>query len=221
MSRVPRLALAALALCGLAGCAEIDALRSAATPSELYTLSPKSSFSPDLPQVERQIVVEEPTAAASVNTDRVAVKPNPLIVQYYPQARWTDRAPLVIQRLLVESFENTRKVDAVGVSAVGLRADYTLILDLREFQAVLPPASEPETPVTVIVQLNIKVIREPDGIIVGSRSFPTVETAESSEMIAVIRAFDEALGAAMRGGVEWTLRTIDEQPAPRAPEPLF
>lgn len=216
-----RLAPAALALCALGGCAEIDALRSAATPSELYTLSPKSTFGVSLPQVESQIVVEEPTAAAAVNTDRIAVKPDPLVVQYYPAARWTDRAPLMIQRLLVESFENTDKVGAVGVSAVGLRADYTLILDLREFQAVLPPVSEPETPVTVITQLNIKIIREPEGVIVGSRSFPALQTAESAEMLDVVEAFDDALGDSMRGAVEWTLTTIDAQPKPAPRDPLF
>ena len=44
---------------------------------------------------------------------------------------------LVVQRLLVESFENTGRVGAVSQSSVGLRNDFTVVSDLREFQGEL------------------------------------------------------------------------------------
>lgn len=57
--------------------------------------------------------------------------------------RWVDRAPLIVQALLIESFENTDRVPAVGASGVGLRADYYVVPDLREFQAQVPPGLRP------------------------------------------------------------------------------
>ena len=61
----------------LASCTGLQTLQRASTPVDLYQLSPKSSFAADLPDVGWQIVVDEPTAAAAVNTDQIAVKPNP------------------------------------------------------------------------------------------------------------------------------------------------
>ena len=129
----------------LSGCGGLGTLSRVSTPNDLYALTPKSTFAGDLPRIRSQIVVEEPTATAAVNTDQIAVFPTPLQVQYLPRARWVDRAPLIVQALLIESFENTGKVPAVGRSTVGLRADYVVITDIREFQALVkapPPKSE-------------------------------------------------------------------------------
>ena len=134
-SRGRRAALATLIALGLAGCTGLATLKSVTEPTDLYDLTPKSTYSADLPKVEAQLVVEEPTAASAVDTDRIAVRPNDFQVQYFPRARWVDRAPALVQTMLVESFENTGKVAAVGRQAIGLSADFTLVTDLREFQA--------------------------------------------------------------------------------------
>mgnify|MGYP003345153382 CR=1 FL=1 len=42
-----------------------------------------------------------------------------------------------MQTLIIESLENSGKIVAVGRESVGLRADYILQSDLREFQAEL------------------------------------------------------------------------------------
>lgn len=195
-----------LALSMVGGCTGLSTLKTVTEPTDLYDLTPKSTYAPDLPSIAAQIVVEEPTAASSVNTDRIAVKPTPYQVQYFPNARWVDRAPLLVQTLLLESLENTEKVGAVGRQAIGLTSDYTLVTDLREFQAQKGEATD--TPLTILVQLNMKIVREPRGLIVASQSFAhEVETA-STDMSDVVRAFDEALGKTMARAVDWALRQI-------------
>ena len=212
MSRAPvRLASLALVLLAaplLAGCAGLATLGAASQPIELYDLTPKSTFDEDLPQVTAQLVVEEPTAASSVNTDRVAVKPNAYQVEYFPVARWVDRAPLMVQTRLVESFENTNKVTSVGRQAIGLSSDYTLVSELREFQAIVGEGED--KPITVLVQLNMKIVKEPQGLIVASRSFGREVEAGTDETLDVIAAFDIALGQTMRDAVDWTVRRIAE-----------
>lgn len=203
------LAALALPLVLAPGCAGLTTLQSATAPVDLYNLTPKSTFDDSSPAVEVQLVVEEPTADASVNTDRIAVKPHPLMVQYFAGSRWVERAPLVVQRVLIESFENTRKVPAVGRSQVGLRADYVLVMDLREFQAVQKEDS-PDALVSANVRLNIKIVKQPEGLIVGSRSFAKLEQARSNDMVDVVGAFDDALGKVMRLAVEWTLRRVSD-----------
>lgn len=195
----------------LSGCAGLGTLNQAATPTDLYLLTPKSTFSSSLPNLRQQIVVEEPTATAAVDTDRIAVQPSPLEVQYLPGARWVDRAPLIVQALLIESYENSHKVAAVGRSAVGLRADYIIVTDLREFQARI--SGEGDGPLEVQVTLNIKVIDAYLDRIVASSSFAETAVAADDEVDNIVGAFDEALGDAMRDAVEWSIRRIHSHDA--------
>jgi cholesterol transport system auxiliary component len=207
-ARSCRAAFVAVTVVSVTACAGLDTLRSVTEPTELYDLTPKSTYAADLPAIAAQIVIEEPTAASSVNTDRIAIKPNQFQVQYFPQARWVDRAPLLVQTMLVESFENTGKVAAVGRQAIGLTSDFTMLTELREFQAV--SSADQGGPISVIVQLNMKIVQAPLGLIVASRSFVRREQAASNEMLAVVAAFDTALGKTMGQTVNWAVRQIAE-----------
>jgi cholesterol transport system auxiliary component len=200
---------AALLLSGamsLTGCGGLTTLSSVTEPSDFYDLTPKSTHDANLPHIAAQIVVEEPTAASSVNTDRIAIKPSPYQVQYFPDARWVDRAPLLVQTMLLESFENSGKVAAVGRQAIGLSSDFTLVTDLREFQAVLNDGAD--GPITVVVQLNMKIVQEPRGLIVASKSFVYRAPVGSDEVTEVVAAFDLALGKTMGNAVDWAIREI-------------
>ncbi|MEP2531925.1 ABC-type transport auxiliary lipoprotein family protein [Shimia sp.] len=200
--------LSLLAISLLSACAGIGSLNRAAQSSELYSLTPKSTFDSSLPRLRQQIVVEEPTATAAVDTDQVAVMPNALQVQYLPGVRWVDRAPLIVQSLLIESFENSGRVAAVGRSTVGLRPDYMIVTDIREFQATLVNREDEESALQAEVRLNIKIVDAYSDHIVGSSSFEKIRVSASDEMIDIATAFDGALGSAMRGAVEWSIRKI-------------
>lgn len=214
VARLMRVTAIMLAAAAMAGCTGLASLRNATEPTDLYVLTPKTSHDPDLPEIAAQLVVEEPTAASGVNTDRIAVKPNPYQVQYFPRARWVDRAPLLVQTMLVESFESTGKVASVGRQAIGLRADFTLLTELREFQAVAGPTAD--SPISAVIQLNMKIVQEPEGLIVASRNFARTVPAGSADMLAIVAAFDQALGESMRGAIDWTVRRIAGFAADRA-----
>ena len=205
--------LVALALVSLGGCAGLGTLRQASKPNDLYLLTPKSTFSSALPRVQKQIVVQEPTATAAVNTDQIAIQPTPFQVQYLPRARWVDRAPLIVQALLVESYENSGKVAAVGRSTVGLRPDYVIAPDLREFQGLVIGETEDTKTIRVEVRLNIKIIDEFDDKIIASNSFREYVVSASDQTPDLVKAFDDALGRTMRDAVEWSVRRISSHAA--------
>ncbi len=205
--------IAMLAIVSMAGCTGLGTLQQASKPNDLYLLSPKSTFSPSLPRVQRQIVVEEPTATAAVNTDQIAVQPTPLQVQYLARARWVDRAPLIVQTLLVESFENSGKVAAVGRSTVGLRADYVIVPDLREFQGIVVSEADNSSNIRVEVRMNIKIIDEFEDKIIASSSFQENVVSASDQTADLVTAFDTALGRTMRDAVEWSIRKIHSHAA--------
>lgn len=207
---LPALAFVALAFGGLAlaGCGAV--LGGGETP-QVYTLSPKSTFSGDLPEIgeRRQLVVEQPESAGGLNSNRIAVKPKPLQLDYYAGARWTERAPLMVQTLLLESFENSGKIISVGREALGLRPDFALRGDLREFQAqYFDERGFPSEIPNVLVQLNAKLIEQPRERIFDARNFESCVKAAGADVDSVIRAFDEALGNVLKDTVQWSLRRI-------------
>ena len=190
----------------LSGCGILPDVK---TPTDLYTLSPKNTFD-NLPNVYWQLVVETPIAPAGLNTGRIAVAPSPLSNDYYATSAWTDRAPLMVQTLLIESFENTKRIVAVGRESVGLRGNYVLQTELREFQVETYHGGKP----IARVRINTKIVRMPERQIIGSRTIERCSEAASDQVPAVIAAFDDALGAVLKRTVTWVLTT----PPPRVSE---
>src|SRR5260370_25694644 len=117
----------------LAGC---ELLKAAEDPVDLYTITPKSTFDADLPVVYWQLSVDVPAAAANVNTGRIALAHSATSSDYYTKTAWTDRAPVMVQTRIVDSFENSHKIVAVARQSIGLRANYILQTDLRNFEAM-------------------------------------------------------------------------------------
>jgi len=204
-----RLTLAAL-LGPLAGCSYL--LPGQGDPAQLYTLTPKSTFATNLPLVAWQLVVEPPVAAAGLNTTRIALQRTPVSLDYFARVNWTDTAPLLVQTLLIESFENTGKIVAVARESVRLRPDYLLQTELREFQAeYFPDAKQPPL---VRARIIAKLVRVADRAIIASTAIERTERAQSDDMSAIAEAFDEALGGVMKRVVEWTLRAPDNPARP-------
>lgn len=197
MTRLTLIALSLVAALSLAACGNFLGVPKAA--SNIFTLTPKSTFQAGLPAVEWQLVIEEPLAAGGLDSSRIAVKPNEIELKYFSDSRWTERAPKMIQTLLVESFENSGTIVAVGRQAIGLRSDFSLKTELREFQV------EPYRGGGVRVRVNAKLIRQPRQLIINSASFEATAQPEGTGMRANIRAFDAALGAVLRDIVEWSI----------------
>ena len=172
-------------------------------PPSLYRLTPKSTFSEDLPAVGWQLVLEVPVADAGLSTTRVALQKSPTQLEYYARSSWTDRAPLMVQTLMIESFENSHRIVAVGRESVGLRADFILKSELREFQAEYFSGPLP----SVRIAINAKLVQLPRRTIIGSKSFEAVAPAKADTMDEIINAYDEALGSVLKHLVEWTLIT--------------
>lgn len=187
------------------GACTLDLLPGGGSAPELYVLTPKSTFSPDLPTVDAQLVIETPISSEGLNTYRMALRQSPLTLDYYASSRWTERAPRMVQTMLVESFENTGRILSVGRQGVDLRADYVLRSELREFQAEY---LESGAPPTVWVRLSAKLVEMPERMIVASESFEQRTKAAGRSMTDVVSAFDEALNKVLKRTVEWTLRSI-------------
>lgn len=211
MHALQRIGRAAILGCCLAlsGCAALDL--ASREPPRLFQLTPKSTFAPDLPEVDVRVSVEVPTATTGLNTARIALRPSPTTLEYYAGASWIDVVPVMVQNLLVESLDNTDKVDVIGREVVGVRADYALLTHIREFQAEYEGGAG--GPPEVRVRIQARLVRLPRRISLAATSEESVVQADATSLDAIVEAFDAAFGTVAKDVVEWTLRELAEAEA--------
>jgi len=159
-------------------------------PIPLYTLSAVSEFGQSLPKVEWQLVVGTPVASADLDTTRIALTRSPGVVEYFAKGAWADNAPILLQGKLIESFEASNAV-SVGRDAVGLRPDYVLQSDLRDFQAEYSGDAA-----TAHLRLSAKLVRMPDRRIVANIQTAQKVAAAGNSLPQIVDAFDRAAGQA-------------------------
>ena len=199
---VLRLAATAPALL-LAGCTGL--IPGTGQAPQLYVLTRKTTFSPDLPSVRDQLLVDVPVATGGIDTTRIALTRSPTTIDYFANAAWSDRAPAMVQSLLIESFEQTGKIPSVARDSAVLRADYILMPELRRFEARYQSG---EAPPTIFIRLLVRLIRMPERLIIGEDLAEGREIAAANNMDAIVEAYNEALGSVMKRLVTWTLRTM-------------
>jgi cholesterol transport system auxiliary component len=200
-----RWAASAAAVLLLGGC---ELIKAAEEPVDLYTITPKSTFDADMPSVLWQLSVEVPVAAANLNTGRIAIAQSPTSSDYYTKTAWTDRAPLMVQTRIVDSFENSKKIVAVARESIGLRPNYVLQPDLRNFEAMYFYGGTPIAHVRIVA----KLVRMPDRQIIGVATFERCVRAHADKVPKVVDAFDQALGSVMKRLVAWTLKAAPPHP---------
>lgn len=171
-------------------------------PPRLFTLDPKTAFAANLPKADWQLVIETPSAPASLDTARIAVRRTPIELDYYAGVAWMDRVPSMVQALLLAAFESSGKIVAVGRDSAGLRADYMLRVEIRDFEA----ENGPENP-SPHVRIVAKLIKMPNRQIVAYRSCDEKKAASAATLERVVEAYNDVLGLCLQSIVEWTLKT--------------
>ena len=199
------LPLLALAPAGCGG------LLSDAPKRELYRVSPKYTFPAGLPHVAAQLLVATPTAPAGLDTERIALSRSPVSLDYFADVQWADRAPYLIQTVLVDGFEKSAAMPAVGPDRGGLRADFVLDTAIGDFAAIY---DSPNGAPRISVRLTAKLVRMPERKIVAQVAVSREANAAANAVPDVVRAFDTALGGAIEEIVTWTVtnRALSERP---------
>lgn len=181
-------ALAPLGACALASAG------SGPAPS-LYTLTAAHPEAPEAGAAHAPAIeIDEFSAPAAVDTARIVQQTTPNEIAYYADARWADRAPRMIQTLMVETFENGGRFAAVSVRGSGLASDYELMGDIRQFAAI-PASGQGKTEVRI--DFFARLVRDDDRSIVASKSFGATVPVDGSGMTPIVAAYDAGLRAVL------------------------
>lgn len=183
---------------GMFGLALSACAMSGGAPVTYDLIAPRSFAGAQKPS-PMQLVVKEPTAFRALDNDRIMVRPSPEKISYYPKAVWSDRLPRLLQSRMIEAFENSGAVRAVGSHADRVDGDLHLASEVRSFQIDVGQGA----PVAQI-DLVAKVVNDREGRIVASRNFSARVQAASDDPGAGVAAMNQALTEVMQDLVQWT-----------------
>jgi len=193
----------------LANCGGIQLLPKPMTP-QLYVLRPQLRPPMGAP-VRWRLAVGAPDAPASLDTERIALTRSATTMDYFANAAWNDRAPLLIQRLLVQAFEESGRIMAVSRDTAATENDYLLQTDIRDFEARY---ETPEGAPQIMVAIQARLARMPQREIVASLNATQQAQAASNNLDSIVLAFNQASAAALAQIVTWALAAPAPPPSP-------
>lgn len=169
-------------------------------PPETFDL-----FGPDsIPQLSSgtaaQILIPEPSALKTVDSERIVVASGPRL-SYYPDSQWPDRVPKVYQAKAIEAFEKSKRAKAVGRPGEGLSIDYQLVTHIRAFEY------RPETS-SAHIEVSVKIMDDRNGRIVAVRTLTGNAPVLDDTAEGVVAGVDSALSQVLVELVRWTLTVI-------------
>jgi cholesterol transport system auxiliary component len=194
----------------ISGCSSLQLLPQPMAP-QLYVLRPQ--IAPPMGAPARfRLSVGAPDAPASLDTARIALTRSATTMDYFANAAWHDRVPLIVQRLLIQTFDASNRIVSVDRDTAGLESDYLLQTEIRDFEARY---DTPEGAPQIAVSIQAKLTRMPQREIIASLNAVQQAQASANNLDSIVSAFDSATGAAIAQIAAWTLNTpASPPPAP-------
>ncbi|MBV9077328.1 MAG: membrane integrity-associated transporter subunit PqiC [Methylobacteriaceae bacterium] len=147
--------------------------------------------------VRGQLVVVEPVGIQPFESERIVAKDPAGTISYLGGAQWADRLPRLVQAKIIQTFENSSRIRAVGRPGDGTTPTAQLTTEIRSFQ-LDAGAGEVE------VEISAKLIAIGSGRIETARIFRARVPVGSANGPEVAQALDRALSTVLVDLVRWT-----------------
>jgi cholesterol transport system auxiliary component len=169
---------------------------------QIYVLRPATTPPADTQPVTWQLAIALPDAPDGLDTDRIALIQSQSVMDYFAHVSWMDRTTQLVQSLMVEAFEKSGKIKAVARETEGLRPDYILQSDIRDFEAQYDVANGVPR---VVVRISARLLVVPERNVIAITTVTGEAVASANTVPAVAAAFNTATGAALNDLVSWAL----------------
>ncbi|RSK32981.1 hypothetical protein EJA01_11745 [Rhodovulum iodosum] len=201
-----RLLILCLALSvSLSGCAAVGALSRTNVPQNVYEIRAPATLPVARGRAQAiDFVVEVPAASGALDTESIMVRPSPTQIQYLPDARWSENAPVMLQTAMVDGFERTGAFRFVGRRPLSTSGDVALVTRLTDFHAALVPGTESAV---VRVTLIARLVREDAASVVATRRFSAEVAVADLGNESILAGYDTAAGGVLSDLTEWVLAT--------------
>lgn len=180
----------------------LSACASLTPPPQTFDLNPPNRATAGSRIANIQVLVPEPTTNSTLDSERIVVMPSSQTVEYLGGSQWSDRLPRLVQLQLVQTFQNSGRVAAVGLPGQGLAIDYQVVIEIRHFEISYASGS----PVANI-ELAVKALNDKNGIVRATRVFKSTEPVSgqgSGQFVAALNTAFDRLSVEL---VEWFVRS--------------
>lgn len=168
----------------------------------VYAPDPRSAAAPEWPSVKWQLGVTAPASSRSLDSVRIAVRPNANELQVYKGATWAKPPSAMLVDSLLRTLEDSGHIPVATRAGSGINTDYRLVLDIRRFESAYTDAAAMPS---ATIEVNAKLMHVKDQQVVASRTFLQAQPASATAVPAVVEAFDRALGALTGQMAGWVL----------------
>jgi cholesterol transport system auxiliary component len=170
----------------------------------------KPSAQTAVSKADWQLQIELPQSSAALDSARIAVMPRPGVLEVYPGARWRDPAPALLRSLMVQAFDDSARVAGVSAADSGLSADYSLAIELRDFQLEVQGAEA-----AAALRYTAKLFHRASNRIVATRQFDDRQASTSTDIQQAMPAFEGVLNQSLLALVDWTVNEANQHRAAR------
>ncbi len=180
-------------------------------PSAYVIASARGGTVTGAPSTPVDISIGRPDFSPGLDSERIAVLKGREL-DYFRGVRWGGRTVEVVQNMLVATMNDQQLFRSVTAEQSRVANDYTLDVEVRNFEAEYAQGPTPDAHVMIIGRL----IRVADRRLVATVSSDARVSATEDRMSAVAAAFE---GAAQKVAVDLTRQTAvavaEDQPALR------
>jgi cholesterol transport system auxiliary component len=200
MNKYPlRFLLALVVALPLAGCIS---LIKEPDPIAVYALRPEAVDAANLPTVSWSLTVIRPNSLAFLDSNRIAVRPEPNVLQVYKGANWSESLPDLVQANLVQALENSGRIKSVSRQNSGVPAEVAMLVDIRQFESVYAPSAKiPDA----VIQMHVKVLEYPSNRVIAVQTFNASVPSASKDIPDVVLALERGLNTVTAEIVAFTL----------------
>lgn len=164
-------------------------------PPQVYDLNAPTDFPPGEKQGPGQVVVADVGATVMFETQKLLIKTTPEGPFVLGDAQWADSLPKLVQKKVIETFENAHYLNSVVRPTEQGTPEYQLILDIRSFEI-------DEADHRAVVELAARLIGQ-DGHVIDAQILRGVASTSALDGTEAVEALTKAFGAAARDLVDW------------------
>lgn len=205
MNRILRILAVCLSVAGCTGCA---GLLDPGPPIAQVILPVRMPVTAQAERLPAQLLVIRPVADAAAGSDRIMALMHGYELRALSSARWASPVPALVQRLLVDSLESTRRLEAVGWEDSGMDAAFRLTTDVRSFYLRY---EAPEKPPAAEVALVLGLTETGSGKFLGYKRITVERPCAGNSVPEFVAAFSLAMGEALEQSSEWVIGSIAEK----------
>jgi len=186
----------------------IAALTLGACASLTGTKAPFTTYAPrytppastNAQSVDWQLAIDTPQSSDALDTSRMLVMPTPGAIETYKGGRWSDTTPLLLRGLLTQAFQDSGRIAGVGAITSGLHADYSLGIDLYDFETQYRDGAP-----HAVIRFTAKLTDFSVNRIRATRTFEADAPVGGADARDAAAAIEQVLGILLPQVIDWTI----------------